>query len=908
MAQFPNMRTPSYVNELHTFFGQLITTDITSSKKGGNEYMYWDVPEGDEYLDRTNTGNLTTSLLRYPAYTGEDAPDYKTPVNLVTSYLDLSFVYGSTLEVNDKVRTYEGGKLILELDVNKITDPFRIGGDERINETPPMAAFHALFALEHNRLCDLFAKDNSDWDDEQIFQEARRINIAYFQKIVIREYLASTIGKHLEPYYDIDGNGGYDPDVNPSVDIFFSTVAQRYGHSAVTGIYERMGNNGFPVPEGPQLVRDTLYRPDLNKIHKDYTYENLESSDASILRGLANQLSGNVDVVFCPDMRNFVNLVEGKDLFSVNIARGRDLGIPDYNSAREYYGLSRVNSFDEISSNNMIVQQLEALYEDIDDIDAYIGAISEDIQDGSIVPPLMSASIEDQYQRLRDGDRFWFENTDYFSKEEIAEVLATSLRDLVGRNFPSINVDVIPSSAFFVSDRQLQLTDGVSATDLFQYDVLNEARTQLLSDDYFVTWDVDDSTNEITINIQVKNDGWVGIGFNPTEENSMKGADIIFCRFVNDIGDHTCLDYHAVDIGAPTLDTDLGGNSDIISSTGEIVDGISIFEIKRKLDTGDTLDAIIRDEDTIVIFAYHLTSHNIVYHGPTRGSTGINFMRGSIAKNPLIMRVNATIFSCLGILLCFICSVSILKNKEYFRYQTPEFCIIICTGGILGYLSILILHNMEPSTLICTLHIWMVGISFNLVFVCLLVKTYRIHKTYVSTKKLKITVVTLKDIWKLLIVALVFEIVLLSLWTYFSAPTDTLLTLGGADIQYLVCSTDSSFWYAFAAEKLIMIIYGVSLAVRSWNMDTTLNDSREITISIFIFMFLLIISTMVGILNSENPLTLTVLYSFPIVFAYTPTIIILFVPTIVNIIKGKPRVSGTSLSSVKSKNSVVQTN
>lgn len=46
---------------------------------------------------------------------------------------------------------------------------------------------------------------------------------------------------------------------------------------------------------------------------------------------------------------------------------------------------------------------------------------------GSEVGPTMKASILNQFGRLRDADRFWFENTDYFTPEEIEMIHGTKL-------------------------------------------------------------------------------------------------------------------------------------------------------------------------------------------------------------------------------------------------------------------------------------------------------------------------------------------------------------------------------------------------------------------------------------------------------------------------------------------------
>ena len=72
------------------------------------------------------------------------------------------------------------------------------------------------------------------------------------------------------------------------------------------------------------------------------------------------------------------------DLASLNIQRGRDHGLPDYNSLREAYGLDKVSSFEEITADTKIQALLAMLYKgDINNIDAWIGALAEDHRRGS---------------------------------------------------------------------------------------------------------------------------------------------------------------------------------------------------------------------------------------------------------------------------------------------------------------------------------------------------------------------------------------------------------------------------------------------------------------------------------------------------------------------------------------------
>lgn len=122
---------------------------------------------------------------------------------------------------------------------------------------------------------------------------------------------------------------------------------------------------------------------------------------------------------------------------AVNIMRGRDYGLPDYNSARKAFKLSAVNKWADINQQLFkeephLLNILRELYKDrLDDVDLYVGGMLE--CDGSKPGPLFSQIIQEQFYRLRDADRFWFENEEngLFRREEIDEIRRMTLHDVI---------------------------------------------------------------------------------------------------------------------------------------------------------------------------------------------------------------------------------------------------------------------------------------------------------------------------------------------------------------------------------------------------------------------------------------------------------------------------------------------
>lgn len=135
-----------------------------------------------------------------------------------------------------------------------------------------------------------------------------------------------------------------------------------------------------------------------------------------ILMGMCSQISEREDALLCSDVRDKLfgpMEFSRRDLGSLNIMRGRDNGLPDYNSARAAFNLPPKENFNAISPELFerspgLEQTLISAYENrLDNIDAYVGGMLE--SDGK-PGELFQAIIKDQFVRLRDADRFWFEN------------------------------------------------------------------------------------------------------------------------------------------------------------------------------------------------------------------------------------------------------------------------------------------------------------------------------------------------------------------------------------------------------------------------------------------------------------------------------------------------------------------
>eukprot|EP01126_Amoeba_proteus_P042301 TRINITY_DN4594_c0_g1_i1.p1 TRINITY_DN4594_c0_g1~~TRINITY_DN4594_c0_g1_i1.p1 ORF type:complete len:492 (-),score=65.79 TRINITY_DN4594_c0_g1_i1:190-1665(-) len=311
--------------------------------------------------------------------------------------------------------------------------------------------------------------------------------------------------------------------------------------------------------------------------------------------------------------------------------RARELGIPKYNEVRRMLNLEAVTRFSQISNDSRIQVMLESLYSSVEDIDAFVGCISEDHNNGTEIGPTFTAAITQQFERIRDGDRLWYENSDFWPATDVVSVHGTKIQTLILRNFDGATQNSLPLSSFFVDSRQLLSygTDSFFPTPLPPPPGLLWT-SKTLAPAYLLHWVIDFDTKVATIQIQVKTLGWAGIGFGPSETNTMKGADIVFC--------HTepveCTDNKALDVGVPTNDLTIGGSYDLMNVTILRSNSFLTVQFSRLINTGDGTDQELTDQQRI-IFAFHPFSNDFVYHGPTRNSSYIISWLADAYKPPI---------------------------------------------------------------------------------------------------------------------------------------------------------------------------------------------------------------------------------------------------------------------------------
>ena len=246
---------------------------------------------------------------------------------------------------------------------NELLDAHFIAGDGRANENIGLTAVHHVFHAEHNRLVehtkDVGAREPATWpsstsgsldrrrldacrptpsagshalvwDGERLFQAANSAPRCSTSTSCSRSSPARS-SRNINPFLVPDG---FDVTIDPSIVAEFAHVVYRFGHSMLTESIDRFDPSftadHIGLIEGflnPFAVRTTAARHGRSPT----------IAAGAIIRGMTRQVGNEIDEFVTSALRN--NLLGlPLDLATINLARGRDTGVPSLNAARrEFY-------------------------------------------------------------------------------------------------------------------------------------------------------------------------------------------------------------------------------------------------------------------------------------------------------------------------------------------------------------------------------------------------------------------------------------------------------------------------------------------------------------------------------------------------------------------------------------------
>ncbi|XP_037073165.1 chorion peroxidase-like [Pollicipes pollicipes] len=296
--------------------------------------------------------------------------------NVLSHFLDGSNVYGSEEAHQRHLRQLGGGWLrtqpgsLLPADsqgggcINATTVCFE-AGDVRVNEQISLTVTHTIWMRQHNRVASALAARHTTWDDERLFQEARRIVVAQMQHITYNEWLPTLLDadfltrNELLPGTGTAHSEKYMSTLNPSISNEFATAAFRFGHSMVSGTLKMFSALGGSATSQAQAL-DGYFAEDLT--------EHLFQGDGDAY---------------------------GLDLVALNIQRGRDHGLATYN-----------DRWEDLSSDlpDEAITALRAAYGHVDDVDIWARVLCDNVDGITRVQPLAFRVADTAANAVTDCD------------------------------------------------------------------------------------------------------------------------------------------------------------------------------------------------------------------------------------------------------------------------------------------------------------------------------------------------------------------------------------------------------------------------------------------------------------------------------------------------------------------------
>lgn len=470
-------------------WGQFVDHDISLTPTGSTEFAPVNIPAGDPVF------TVPIPFFRSEVRAGTGITSPRQQSNLNTAWLDASVVYGSDSVRAKWLRTFVDGKLktssgnmlpwnTISGEKNDPIDPNApsmaddgnhtvktvVAGDVRASEHPGISALHTVFVREHNRICNRL-KSQGYTNDELIFQKARKEVGAIIQAITFNEFLPA-IGITLSPYC------GYKSNVRPDLANTFATAGYRLGHTMVADEVALRDNDCVPVPPDALDLVDIFFNTTLLD---DFGLE-------PFLRGFATHKQYETDNKINSVLRNFLfGPGSGLDLASLNIQRGRDHGLPDYNKVRKYYTGTGVTDFNQITSDTAKQTALRNLYGHVNNIDLWVGILAEDRLPNKSVGKTIYFMLRSQFEKIRDGDYYYYQNDPFLPWNIKNQVKYTRLSDVIKRNTLLTNLQ---SNVFFIrpcpgengEDRQTLETTETPAFRIFPNPVIDGIVTIEISD------------------------------------------------------------------------------------------------------------------------------------------------------------------------------------------------------------------------------------------------------------------------------------------------------------------------------------------------------------------------------------------------------------------------------------------
>ena len=436
---------------------QFMVHDWFVHKKGSWTHTHdIPIPSGDTWHEPTM--RVPKTPADPPKVAGSKHPPAYNNEN--THWWDGSAVYGSSPASQASLRAGRDGKVLVSpsgrLGVDPVTGLEITGFTE--NLWVGLSLLHALFALEHNAICDGLKKHNVHWDDERLFQQARLVNAALIAKIHTVEWSCAILPREvLSTGLRTNWYGRFSKLQN-----VFPALSDNDIFSGIPG--SPTDHTGSPFSLTEEFV--TVYR--MHPLLPDQFTIRSAKNDKGLANAELTELAGHRGVEFLSRfepadlfysfgiynagavrLHNYPkalqNLVQDNgeqfDLAAVDILRDRERGVPRYNRFRRLLHKAPVKSFEELTDNPQWAAELKRVYKnDLEMVDTMVGLMAEPLQEGMGFSETAFRIFLLMASRRLKSDRFLSKDyrPEIYTKQGIDWVEESTMKSVISRHFPSI--------------------------------------------------------------------------------------------------------------------------------------------------------------------------------------------------------------------------------------------------------------------------------------------------------------------------------------------------------------------------------------------------------------------------------------------------------------------------------------
>ncbi|SHF58961.1 Ca2+-binding protein, RTX toxin-related [Loktanella atrilutea] len=322
------------------------------------------------------------------------------------------------------------------------------------------------------------AAGHVSWDQERLFQGVKLVVEMEYQHTAVDQY-----ARAVSP--DIPEFSAYSTDIDATINMAYSQGAFRFGHSTLRETIDTLDPSGDMTG---RIMSYALEKAFLNPA----LYEQVGA--ASLVMGMTRQVMNDIDEFVTPALQQGL-LGLPMDLAAINIARGRDVGLPTLNQTRELLNLTVYTSWNDFGQNLYHASSLVnfiaaysfdgnvAAAQDVLDradagdvaalnflnggdqsfqaVDMWIGGLAEAHISGGLLGETFNVVFVDQIQRLMDGDRFYYlyrlAGTQFGD-----EIINEQFKDMVERNTGTTHLN---GNIFGYSDSYYELGGDQIATE-----------------------------------------------------------------------------------------------------------------------------------------------------------------------------------------------------------------------------------------------------------------------------------------------------------------------------------------------------------------------------------------------------------------------------------------------------------